>query len=209
MLIGIAVGQHDYGTATRHLQAGIDHCTDRGLERDRLYLLSFRSRLELDQGRWADATDSAAAVLRAPRTSINPRMTALVVLGLVRARRGDPEYRAPLEEAWELAEPTGELPRVGPVAAAKAEVAWLEGDPDAVAAATEDVLASALERKEWRLVGELAGWRRRAGLASGLDVAVGGAYDLQLAGDWSAGRGALDELGCPYEAALALAEGGR
>ena len=134
------------GVASRWLQAGIDYCSDQGLERDRLYLLAWRARLELDQGRWGTASESAAAVLGMPRSSITPRIVALVVLGLVRARRGDPGQWAPLEEAWALAEPTGELPRLAPVAAARAEAAWLEGDRHAVAEATEDTLRLAVER---------------------------------------------------------------
>jgi hypothetical protein len=51
----------------------------------------------------------------------------------------------------------------GPVAAARAEAAWLEGDRDAVNE-TRDTLALACERKAPWLVGELAAWRRRAGL---------------------------------------------
>ena len=71
------------------------------------------------------------AVLRDPRTSPPSRIDALVVLGLVRARRGDPGVWAPLDEALALdgtGEP-GELQRLGPVAAARAEAAWLAGDP--------------------------------------------------------------------------------
>jgi DNA-binding CsgD family transcriptional regulator len=162
--------------------------------------------MELDQGRWAEATDSAAAVLRVPRTSINPRVTSLVVLGLVRARRGDPEHRAPLDEAWALAEPTGELSRLGAVAAARAEAAWLEDDRDGVAAATAVVLRSAVERQEFQLAGELADWRRRAGLATKLDAGVGKPYDLQLAGDWMGAAERWTAYGCPYDAALAAAE---
>ena len=68
-------------------------------------------------------------VLRIPRTSIMPRITALTVLGLVRARRGDPGHRVLLDEAWDLAQPTGEIDRFGLVAAARAEAAWLEQRP--------------------------------------------------------------------------------
>jgi len=206
LLVGKAVSERRYDIATRHLQAGMDYCSDRGLERDRLYLLAFRARLELDQGRWAEATDSATAVLRIPRTSISPRIGALVVLGLVRARRGDPGPRAPLDEAWALAEPTGELPRLGPVAAARAEAAWLEGDRDAVLEVTEGPLQLALERKWRRLAGELADWRRRAALVAELEADVGEPYDVQLAVDWARAAERWTELGCPYEAALALAD---
>jgi DNA-binding CsgD family transcriptional regulator len=126
------------------------------------------------------------------------------VLGLVRARRGDPGHRAPLDEAWALVEPTGELPRLGPVAAARAEAGWLEEDRDAVAKATEGALLAA--GRKGLLAGELADWRRRVGLAADVDARVGEPYDLQLVGDWTGAARHWTEVGCPYEAALALAE---
>jgi DNA-binding CsgD family transcriptional regulator len=129
-----------------------------------------------------------------------------VVLGLVRARRGDPGQWAPLEEAWALAEPTRELPRLAPVAMARAEAAWLEGDRHAVAEATDGVLPLALERKWGLLAGELAVWRRRAGLDHELPAEVAELYVLQLAGQWARAAERWRELGRPYEAALALAD---
>jgi DNA-binding CsgD family transcriptional regulator len=67
-------------------------------------------------------------VLRIRRTSTTPRIIALVVLALVRARRGDPGHAPLLDEAWSLAEPTGESPRIDPVVAARAELDWLHGE---------------------------------------------------------------------------------
>ena len=205
LVIGAGVEQRRHDLALRHLDAGIQFTSDRGLERDRLYLVAWRARMELDQGRWAEAADSAEAVLRVPRTSITPRIGALVVLGLVRARRGDPGWRSPLAEAWALGEPTGELPRFGYVAAARAEAAWLAGDPAAVAEAAEYALPHARERGWGRLVGELADWSRRAGLPVDT-TGVAEPYTLQLAGEWRRAAERWEEIGCPYEAALALAE---
>jgi DNA-binding CsgD family transcriptional regulator len=105
-----------------------------------------------------------------------------------------------------MAEPTGELPRLGPVAAARAEVAWLEGNRNAVADATEGAHQLALERKSRLLAGELGDWRRRVGLVAELQADVAAPYDVQLAGDWARAAERWSELGCPYEAALALAE---
>jgi ATP/maltotriose-dependent transcriptional regulator MalT len=201
-----AVGERRQAEAMRFLADGIDYCTDRGLELFRLYLLANRARLELDQGRWAEAAESAASVLRIHRTSTTPRIGALVVLGLVRARRGDPEPWTPLDEAWTLAEPTAELYRLGPVAAARAEAAWLEGDHDAVAAATGDALALAIERGWTWLVGELAGWRRRAGIDEAIALELPEPYASELAGEWVGAAERWAALGCPYEAALALAD---
>ena len=81
LLVATALGNRRYGLAARYLQAGIDYCSDQGLERDRLYLLAYRARLQLDQGRWEEAGDSAAAVLRIPCSSISPRIEALVCWG--------------------------------------------------------------------------------------------------------------------------------
>jgi DNA-binding CsgD family transcriptional regulator/tetratricopeptide (TPR) repeat protein len=206
VLVATAVGGRRYGLAARHLHAGLDYCSDRGLERDRRYLLASRARLELDQGRWAAASDAAAAVLRVPRTSVSPRIEALVVLGLVRARRGDPGRWAPLEEAWALAEPTRELPRLRTAALARAEAAWLDGDREAVAEATEGVLRLAPDHNWGWLAGELAVWRRRVGLGGEVPAEVGEPYVLQLAGDWAGAAERWRRLGCPYEAALALAD---
>ncbi|HVD15428.1 MAG TPA: hypothetical protein VNK73_13430, partial [Actinomycetota bacterium] len=54
-------------------------------------------------------------------------------MGLLQARRGDPDAAGTLEEAAARALPTGELRWIGPVAAARAEHAWLHGETDRVA----------------------------------------------------------------------------
>jgi DNA-binding CsgD family transcriptional regulator len=145
-------------------------------------------------------------VLHVPRSSTSPRISALVVLGLVRARRGDPGHWAALDEALTLAAPSGELYRIAPVATARAEAAWLTGRNEAVAEATDDALDLALSlRSPWPL-GELLCWRRRAGIRDEVSAAVVDPYALQLAGDWRAAARRWQEIGCPYEAALALAE---
>jgi DNA-binding CsgD family transcriptional regulator len=205
-MVSTAVWSRHHTIARQYLGPGIAYCAERGLELLRLYLVAYAAGLELREGHWSEATELAAAVLRIPRTSTTPRILALVVLGLVRVRRGDPDHQAVLDEAWELAEPTGELPRLGPVAAARAEAAWLAGDRDAVDQATVWPLSLALERESPWLAGELALWRRRAGLDTELHSETAEPYALQLAGDWCRAARLWHEIGCPYEAALALAE---
>jgi DNA-binding CsgD family transcriptional regulator len=87
-----------------------------------------------------------------------------------------------------VAEPTGELQQIVPVAAARAEAAWLEGRDDEVAAATGGAIELARRRSaSWELA-ELVTWRRRAGI------------DERPRPD-------EPETDRPYEAALALADG--
>jgi DNA-binding CsgD family transcriptional regulator/tetratricopeptide (TPR) repeat protein len=195
-----------YAAADRYLEPGLEYCTERGLDLWRLFLLASRARSHLDRGRWDDAVDSAALVLRDPRTPPVPRIAALAVLGLVRARRGDPDVWTPLDEAWALAEPTGELQRIEPAAAARAEALWLEGRYDRVADATDSPLDLAARRQARWIVGELAYWRRCAGIQEEVPANAAEPWATQLEGDW---RGAVErwgELDSPYEAALALAD---
>jgi DNA-binding CsgD family transcriptional regulator/tetratricopeptide (TPR) repeat protein len=206
LLVGTAVANRRHSVADTYMEPGIAYCSERGFELFRLYILAYRARLELDQGRWSAAGDSAAAVLRIPRTSTTPRIVSLVVLGTLRARRGDPGQWEALDEAWALAEPTGELPRLGPVAAARAEAAWLEGDRAAVSEATEDALRLALERKSPWLVGELAYWRLRAGIHDEVAPIAAEPWAALIADDWRLAVELWTDLDSPYEAALALAD---
>jgi DNA-binding CsgD family transcriptional regulator/tetratricopeptide (TPR) repeat protein len=194
-----------YADADRHVEHAVALCTERGLELWRLFAFAFQSRLLLDRGSWSDAADSAAVVLRDPRSAPVPRVLALSVAGLVRARRGDPEAWPLLDEAWALAEPTRELQRVEPAAAARAEAAWLEGRADAVAEMTEAPLALALQRHAPWIVGELACWRHRAGIREELPFEVPEPWASELGGDLRRAAALWAELDAPYEAALALA----
>jgi len=204
-LVTGALSMRRYDLAARYVDTGLAYCSELGLELYRFYHLAWRARVELDQGRWDEAAEAEATVLRIRRASITPRITGLVVLALVRARRGDPGHLELLEEAWSLAEPTGELFRMGQVVAARAEIAWLAGDRDAVAAITDHPLRLALERDDRTAICELGAWRRRAGIEDELSAAAD-LYAPQLAGDWAQAAAFWGAAGCRYEAALALTD---
>jgi class 3 adenylate cyclase/tetratricopeptide (TPR) repeat protein len=195
-----------YELADRYLDEGLVYLGERGLDLWRLYLLAFRARIELDRGRWSEAVDSAGLVLQKRYISTFPRIQALVVLGLVRARRGEPDAQSPLDDALALATPTEELPRIAPVAAARAEVAWLAGDREGVRVATEDAFELALRQGVAWPIGELACWRWRAGLDAEAPDAAAEPSAAQIAGSWARAAELWTEIGCPYEAALALAD---
>ena len=95
-----AVNEHRHDDARRFLEQGLAMSGELGIELTRLYELSYRARLELEEGRWADAAETAALVVRTPRTSTTPRILSLVALALVRARRGDPGHGELLSEAF-------------------------------------------------------------------------------------------------------------
>lgn len=201
------IRERAFAAAEPHLEAGLAYCTQRGLDTWRLYLLACRASVELMRGSWDAAAAGAALVLRDPRSASVARSSALTTLGLIRARRGDPGATVLLGEAHELGEPTGELMRTGPSAAALAELAWLTGDGEAVAGVTAPVLALALERDVPWVAGELAYWRWRAQLRDELpSERLAEPYRLSIAGDPRTAAECWRRIGCPYEAALALAD---
>jgi DNA-binding CsgD family transcriptional regulator len=200
-----AVDGRDYPLADRHLAAGIAYCTEHDLDSWRLYMTGYRARSELDQGRWDAAAVSATSVVAHPGVAAPSRITPLVVLGRLRARRGDPDPWTPLEEALELATATGEVQRLAPVAIARAEARWLAGEPEKVDAETAAALALALEHGDRWSTGELQAWRRRAGLEDEIaPEAVAAPFQPELGAEAAAEL--WRALGCPYEAALTMAE---
>jgi DNA-binding CsgD family transcriptional regulator len=182
--------------ADHWLAEAVAWCAARDLDSSLSYAIAWQARSFFEQGRWAEAAAAADKVITAHWQHVPSQIVATTVLGRLRARRGDPDAPAALEQAWELASQTGDLQRLWPAAAARAEHAWLTGTPEkieALAAATYE-LAVKLEHP-WA-IGELGYWLRR----SGAEVAP----SEIAAGPYVTGEG-WRELGCPYEAALAVA----
>jgi tetratricopeptide (TPR) repeat protein len=96
--------RREWALADRYIGPGIEFCRERGLEAWMNHLLAGKAESELVQGRWDDATDTATSILTGPPSSVaGPHFDALVLLALVRARRGDPEVWQLLDEALEIA----------------------------------------------------------------------------------------------------------
>jgi DNA-binding CsgD family transcriptional regulator len=190
------------------IEEGIEFCSERGLEAYRIYLIAYRARMELDQGRWDAARASATAALSHHRDAPLLRILGLVVLGLLRARAGEGGHWALLDEALALAEAgsTEELQRMAPVTLARAEAAWLEGDRAAVARETERIFERAITVGDPWVLGECAFWRWRVGVLEQAPSKCAEPYALHFGGRWREAAESWAHLGCPYEAALSLVD---
>jgi DNA-binding CsgD family transcriptional regulator len=214
-LVLAAVRSRSFAALEPYLARGVDYCNERDLGICGQYLGALGARADLDRGRWSEAAAGAARVLRAARTQAPAPALARSVLALVRARRGDPGADDALEPPVHpddasagllRAAPAAPLPSKMYLAAARAEIAWLKGDPAAVVAATETALDVAVRARESWMVGELAYWRWRAGHREPIPPSAAEPYAAAIAGDWRRAAELWTELGCPYEAALALAD---
>ncbi|WP_162487103.1 MULTISPECIES: AAA family ATPase [unclassified Variovorax] len=187
------------------LRKGIDFCTERDLDATRLWQTAWLAHALLEQSRWDEAASAAHAVTAAPKATVIARIKALVVLGLLRARRGDPGVWSALDEARDLATGTGP----DRFHVARVEATWLEGrDSDAACEAAAHLsLATAARRID--LAAQLALWCRLGGdEATPIpDFCAKHSFALEAAGPWQDAAEAWRALGCPFETARALAQG--
>ncbi len=165
------------------------------------YMQVMRARLEFAQGTWDEAVRAAEAAVEA---FLPARCPALVVLGRVQVRRGQPRAARLLSSAWKLAVQIDELQRLGPAAAGRAEDAWLHGDPARVRDIVTPVYQEARRLGDRVYQAELGYWLAKVGQP--VDTTSDHPYALQAAGRWREAAAAWEAAGCPYEHAAALAD---
>jgi DNA-binding CsgD family transcriptional regulator/Tfp pilus assembly protein PilF len=199
-----AVRDRSFTDADRHLLAGITYCADRDLDTWRLYMTAWLARSLAEQGRYAAAEQHLADVLRHPHVSPTARVSALPVAGVLDARRGG-DGTAALDEALLIAVQTGEFQRLVPVAAARAEAAWIAGrTPDLVADIDRAWPAALAHQRPWDL-GELIWWLYLAGDHRQIHAPIARPFALMLEGRHRAAASEWRALGCPLWSAYALA----
>ena len=190
------------------LPQALEFCLANNQDLWRINVLAVATRNALDRGRWTEAGDLARTLLEDPRESPWPHHEALLVLALVRARRGDPGATEALEQATAVGVPPDEVGAHLDVAAAHAEVAWLEQRLEEVDEVTRDPLDAAVARGDRSGAERLAFWRRIAGLPAAVVEPTGGPFGLAVAGRWQAAAAEWERKQLPYEASLALIEAG-
>jgi len=125
----------------------------------------------------------------------------------VHGRRGTADTRAWLDEAKELAVATDEAQRIGPVAAARAEAAWLAGDTAGAASEATWGLKWVLAGRERWLAGELLYWSSLHQSPTEKPEWVAAPWSHALEGKWQAAADGFAAHELPYERALLLARG--
>jgi DNA-binding CsgD family transcriptional regulator/tetratricopeptide (TPR) repeat protein len=196
-----------YDVADHWLREAIRWCTEHDLDIHGDYCLAWLARSCFEQGRWTEAGELATDAASRPSQHAPTRIVALTTLGRLRSRRGESAAETPLTEAWDLAVTTGDLQRLWPAAAGRAEAAWLAGRFADIPALVADTFELAAQLGQAWPLGELAFWLWRAGELQDPPQGAAEPFTLQIVGDWRAAAAAWERIDCPYEAAVALADG--
>jgi DNA-binding CsgD family transcriptional regulator len=170
------------------------------------WLTVLAAEAALARGCWDEAVNTAAAILDWPAERFShARVSALVILARVRARRGEPGYRLVLDEAAAIAKAAPGAQVALLIAAARSEAAWLEGaSRERVGEETGSAGEPGPVDVRW-WAGEVEVWRHRAGLGGGDPAGLPEPYRLEITGDAEGAARWWRERGCGYDAALALA----
>lgn len=193
-------------TALAYLDHGLGVAVEHELHFMRNCLLNERARALFLLGRWDEVGADIRTMLDGANVSDTNRCCAVLHLGRVRARRGDPGADEALDESLALALPFAEMQMIHPVYIARAEAAWLSGDQGRAAKELEAAVPFSDEHPEPWYLGELALWARRTGVDWTPRQPMAEPFTRVLAGDLRGAAAYWDGRGCRYEAADALAD---
>jgi len=199
------VANRDWATAERYFTPGIAYCDDRDIAAYAIYLRSERTSVLERTGHWDEAVAGCRELLSQGCPSPGTRLCPLHRLGTILARRGEPGAWEYLDEGIGYAEGSGEPQSIVPLRLARAEALWLEGKPAEARHEAElaDDVAGGCDKWER---GAVAVWLRRTGSNRPPRGELAAPYQRLLDGDRAGAARLWTELGCPYEAALALLE---
>jgi DNA-binding CsgD family transcriptional regulator/tetratricopeptide (TPR) repeat protein/type II secretory pathway predicted ATPase ExeA len=204
-LQSISEWERNWPETERIYLEGAAYCDEHDLATFGTCLRGGQALALVQQGRLDEALALGREALGRTSSSIINRLSPLVSVATVLARRDDPAATAMLDEAVELADGTLEPSWIAVCRLARVEAAWLSGR---TGDAAEDLTVAAgfADRCDASFRGAIAVWLRRLGLpATDLDQ-VDEPFASQVAGRHLEAAEAWTRLGCPYEAAMAQAD---
>jgi DNA-binding CsgD family transcriptional regulator/tetratricopeptide (TPR) repeat protein len=186
-------------------EEGLAYCLD---HEEHTYSVCIRGSRVIELVRRGENEEAVGLALDTMRETISPVNRMHVMIGLVRAayRLGRSEARGWLDELWELARANDETFWLISVATTAVEGAWLSGDLTLVTDEVQAIYRRGLTDDPW-VQGDLMSWLARLGHPVA-ERELPAPYSLELAGDHAAAAEAWDELGCPFEQAVALTQTG-
>lgn len=203
----LLVRWHECDMAAKRLDEAISHAIRFGLDASLAWLHALQAECDLLRGHWKEAEQTASTVLGSSVDHAQHTCTALLVLARLRARKGEGNWAQDLDEAARLARASGLSHLEVAVAAASAEIAWIEGRHSDLESTVQLLVGLPRQAEPWHAY-ELEVWRYRAGAPVTAIETLPEPHRSQVQHDWRAAAAWWDDHGCPYEGALALHDGG-
>ena len=193
--------------AERFLAEAVAYCDEHDITCYNISLRTSQVHVYERTGRWDEAVALAEQVLREAGPVPMNRHCALVRRGVIMARRGTAGFWPALDEAAATADTHGEPQYLVKSHLARAEAHWLAGRSVQARQAAESAIGpgtagSATER------GAVAVWLRRTGSQQSVPGVIAEPYQHMLDGQAEKAAALWAELGCPYDAGLALLDSG-
>ncbi|MGB5895340.1 MAG: AAA family ATPase, partial [Ignavibacteriaceae bacterium] len=199
--------QRNLRSADKYFSEGSEYANEKDIYVFSLCMAGHHAKVKLNFGDWDESIELANSVLS--NENVPPGNTAmpLNVIATIRARRNDPGALKLFNKSAELAIQMGEVEKIVSVSAGKAEYFWLQNKLDDMADELNLIYTKVKKSNNPWAIGEIAFWLWKAGHLTEIPNLIATPFLLQIKGDW---QGAADEwkkLSCPYEEALALADG--
>ncbi len=206
-LAAINLSRRNLEIAHKYFSEGIEHCNEKDVDTYKLFMMGGISKVSLDFGNWDEAVQIAETVLKIKNANIVDKIIPLTVIGIVRARRNDPGTLIALNDAVSLSLQAGEFPYIFIAKTAKAEAYWLLNKLNLIINEIETSYLNLMESNNHWHLSELAFWLWKGGKLSEIPDNIAKPYLLHIKGDWRGAANEWKKLGCPYQEALALADG--
>lgn len=198
----------DPDAADPWIEKGIELSSEREMPSFESYVQCERAMALEMRGDWDAAEAIAVDVLGGQWEMETSLATASVILGRIKARRGDPDAKTMALQAWEKATTAAEVQRLGPAAALLAELAWLGGDVnDSLVRKIKAVLDDCVDHGALWHAGDISQWLLLGGHIEEIQGGLPEPYELLGNGDWKGAARFWEERGIPHEKAVALSLG--
>ena len=194
-------------SARRFIEDGLAYSRSRGLTRSRICLEARVADVDTTEARYDEAGATLDFLLALPSISAVTRIDALIGLGLVRARRGDPGVWEVIDEANALAQQFGQIDRIDNARRAEVEAAFLDGDHRRARDAAAATVGMAIAAQDHG-ADELVWWAKRIGIDADQPGFAREPFRRAGTGDHVGAGEQFAALGWRYHAALAFHDAG-
>lgn len=194
----------DFKNSEKFLDVGIEYSTQRDLESWEHYMKAIYAQVYFETGMWEKVEKITSRLLNKQSVRIITRIPLLSVVGRLNLRRGNPDSKKYLDEAYEMAVDTRESQRIKNAVLGKAELAWLDGDLKLCKTIIKDALELLKCKYNPIEYSELLFWLWISGEKIKGTSEIFAPYQYLFKGDWKRSAKLWRHYGCPYDEALSL-----